>query len=205
MSFFKRFLPKPVQLDDAELIRRYQDPDAVPRWDIVHLSELFRRYTHLIFGVCLKYLRDEEDAKDAVMQIYEKLVVELKIRQVSNFQAWLHVLTKNYCLMWLRARKSKEGRTGSVLSLDNFADEDMESDTFSHPTEEDSLEHSLQQMEKGLLGLPTEQKRCLELFYMQQKCYKEIAEITGYDLTKVKSYIQNGKRNLKIYVEKNNE
>ena len=217
--FFRRSPRKePVleKLDDAELIRQYQDPGAEPRWDVGLVGELFQRYVHLAYGVCLKYLRNEEDAKDAVMQVFEKLVEELKRnaahdRAIIHFKSWLHTLVKNYCLMWLRSRQSKGGREAIAYSFDELVrdagpgGEDgtgMEFPGTGHLTDEETLEQELTRMEKGLRGLPTEQRTCLELFYLQQKCYKEVAEITGYDLNKVKSYIQNGKRNLRIYVEK---
>jgi RNA polymerase sigma factor (sigma-70 family) len=205
---------KPTDLDDAELIRRYQDPDWEPRWDIIFVGELFQRYIHLVYGVCLKYLRNEEDAKDAVMQVFEKLVIELKSKPVTYFKSWLHTLIRNHCLMWLRSRQSKGGKEAATFSLEELirdvggsGDEasGMEFEGGWHLTEEDSLEQDLTLMEKGMQELPFEQKTCLELFYLKQKCYKEIAEITGYELNKVKSCIQNGKRNLKIYVEKHHE
>jgi RNA polymerase sigma-70 factor (ECF subfamily) len=58
-------------------------------------------------------------------------------------------------------------------------------------------------LEKCIETLGDEQKQCVKLFYLQEKCYKEITESTGFDMNKVKSYIQNGKRNLKICMEKN--
>jgi RNA polymerase sigma-70 factor (ECF subfamily) len=217
--FFRRSLRKkpdePAELADAELIRRYQDPTWEPPWDLRLVGELFGRYMHLIYGVCLKYLRNEEDAKDAVMQVFEKLVVELQRnaaqdKPIQYFKSWLHTLVKNHCLMWLRSRQSKSGRQAVGYSLDSFvrevgADEElraMELAAEEHLSEDNSLEHDLTLLEKGLQALPREQKTCLELFYLQGKCYKEIAEITGYELNRVKSCIQNGKRNLKIYLEK---
>jgi RNA polymerase sigma factor (sigma-70 family) len=213
--FFRRSPRKrpeePAALDDAELIRRYQDPDWDPRWDILFVGELFQRYTHLVYGVCLKYLRNEEDAKDAVMQVFEKLVNELKHKPVLHFKSWLHTLVRNHCLMWLRSRQSKGGREAAAFSLDEMIREPgengeertgMEFPDGLHLTDGDALEQDLVLIEKGLQELPFEQKTCLELFYLQQRCYKEIAELTGYELNKVKSYIQNGKRNLRIYVEK---
>jgi len=216
--FFRRSPRKspdqPAGLDDAEIIRRYQDPYWEPRWDIQLVGELFQRYIHLVYGVCLKYLRNDEDAKDAVMQVFEKLVLELKAKPVNNFKSWLHTLVRNHCLMWLRSRQSKSGREAATFSLDEMVREvgvngengsGMDLPSSLHLTEEESQEQELVLMERGIQELPFEQKTCLEMFYLQQKCYKEIAEMTGYELNKVKSYIQNGKRNLKIFVEKNHE
>ena len=191
--FFKKIFQQ-AQKDDASLIRQYKATG-----DVAVLGELYDRYMHLVFGVCMKYLKDEETAKDATMDIFEKLVTTLKGHEVQNFKSWLHVVAKNHCLMQLRAAKSFS-ENGSSEQLSG-----MESEAFLHHNGEDTTEEQLVLMEKGLAALSDEQKECIELFYLQQKCYKEIVEITGYELKKVKSYIQNGKRNLKIFVEEHNE
>ena len=191
--FFKKLFQQ-SQKDDASLVRQYKATG-----DLGVLGALYDRYMHLVFGVCMKYLQDEETAKDATMDIFEKLVVSLKEHEVQNFKSWLHVVAKNHCLMQLRAVKSfSENGTSDSLA-------DMESDAFLHHNGEDTTEEQLVIIEKGLATLSGEQKECIELFYLQQKCYKEIVEITGYELKKVKSYIQNGKRNLKIFVQEYNE
>ena len=193
--FFKRSKTKEVPKSDAELLAAYQQSA-----DLVFLGDLYERYTHLVYGICLKYLHDREDAKDAVMQIFEKLITDLKVHKVENFKNWLAVLTRNHCLMWLRDAKR--------LPVNGFAldgsELNMENGILLHPDtdSEQETEMSLQALERGLQHLPPEQKRCVELFFFENKSYKEICEMTGYELTKVKSYIQNGKRNLKIFVEK---
>ena len=53
--------------------------------------------------------------------------------------------------------------------------------------------------------LNPEQKQTVELFYLQEKSYKEIVDQTGFSMNDVKSYIQNGKRNLKIMLSKTDE
>lgn len=178
------------QLDDAELISRYQSTG-----DLEVLGLLYNRYMHLVFGVCLNYFKDEEQSKDAVMQIFEELVVKVKMHQIQNFKSWLHVLTRNHCLMALR-KASKN----NVISLDEGLVENSE---FVHLDIDDAKETQLSIMEKCMEALPPEQRISVDLFYLQEKNYKEVAELTGYDLLKVKSYIQNGKRNLKICIEKN--
>ena len=191
--FFKKLFQQ-SQKDDASLIRQYKATG-----DLGVLGALYDRYMHLVFGVCMKYLQEEETAKDATMDIFEKLVVSLKQHEVQNFKSWLHVVAKNHCLMQLRsAQRFSENAT----SHDHA---DVESDTFLHHNSEDTTEEQIMLIEKGLTALSGEQKECIELFYLQQKCYKEIVEITGYELKKVKSYIQNGKRNLKIFVQEYNE
>ncbi len=174
---------------DQELIDSYRTSG-----DLEVLGTLYSRYMALVYGVCYKYLKDEEQSKDAVMQIFEELVQKLRIHAVQNFKSWLHVTTKNHCLMILR----KESKNQTISIEDNI----MEIGDFMHPILEDSKETQLTIMEQCLKTLTEEQKRSVELFYLQEKCYKEVAEITGYELVKVKSYIQNGKRNLKICIDK---
>ena len=165
--------------------------------DLELLGKIYEKYMPLVFGLCLKYFRDEEQSKDAVMQIFEDLVKKLKVHEVTNFKSWLYTLTRNHCLMIIRSSSKHE-----MVSIDeNF----MENDAFVHLNLEDDTEEKLSIMAKCIEDLPSEQKISINLFYMKQKCYKEVADTTGFDLNKVKSYIQNGKRNLKICIEKNSE
>jgi len=175
---------------DAELIARYKSSG-----DLEILGTLYSRYMHLVYGVCLNYFKDEEASKDAVMQIFEELIPKLRIHEVQNFKSWLHVLTRNHCLMAMR----KSSRYQTVSIEDQF----VENDTFVHLDISDVQEQQFTVMEKCMETLSEEQRQSVDLFYLQEKCYKEVAEITGYEMLKVKSYIQNGKRNLKICIEKN--
>ncbi len=161
------------------------------------LGNLYERYMPLVYGLCLKYFKDEERSKDAVMQIFEELVKKLKVHEVSNFKSWLYTLSRNHCLMSIRSTSKHE----FVPIEENI----MENEAFSHLEIDEAREGKLSVMEKCIEKLPAEQKDTISLFYLDQKCYKEVSEITGYDLNKVKSYIQNGKRNLKICIEKNSE
>ena len=179
-------------LGDQELLTEYRKSGSLEV-----LGQLYGRYMHLVYGLCLKYLKDEEKSKDAVMQIFEQLISKLKVHEVSNFKNWLYTLARNYCLMELRSSNRHE----FVQMEENF----MEKDAFEHLDIDDTRERKLTVMEKCMETLPPEQKDSINLFYLEQKCYKEIADITGFDLNKVKSYIQNGKRNLKICIEKNGE
>lgn len=163
------------------------------------LGELYSRYMHLVYGVSLKYLSDRSEAQDTVMHIFEKLITELPKHDLSNFKSWLYVLTKNHCLMEIRSRKSAEKKLEGLKTEQEF----MESEAELHPLdrEEGSLEDALKAcIEK----LKSEQKACIELFYYQERCYREIAEQLGMEEKKVKSYLQNGKRNLKICLEEKN-
>lgn len=176
--------------DDAALIAQYKRTGSLEV-----LGVLYNRYMHLVYGVCLNYFKEDEASKDAVMQIFEELILKLRVHEVQNFKSWLHVLTRNHCLMAIR-KLSKN----NTVSIDDVFVENAE---FVHLDIEDTKEKQLTVMEKCMETLPEEQKVSVDLFYLQEKCYKEVAEITGYELVKVKSYIQNGKRNLKICIEKN--
>jgi len=187
--FIKADKRNPVP-EDSWLLAQYKASG-----DLEYLGELYNRYMHLVYGVCLNYFKEEEQSKDAVMQIFEELVLKLRKHEVQNFKSWLHVLARNHCLMALR----KSSKNPTVSIEDTF----VENSTFVHLDLDDAKEQQLSVMEKCMESLPEEQRRSVDLFYLQGKCYKEIAEQTGYDLLKVKSYIQNGKRNLKNCIEKN--
>ena len=175
---------------DIDLIQLYKESG-----DLAHLGVLYSRYTSLVYGVCLKYLKDRDDAKDAVMQVFEKLIETLLNHQVENFKSWLYVIARNHCLMQLRARKGKR--------MEEFSPQLMENEFLLHLEEEPDMEQNLTKLERCIGELVTDQQQCVRLFYLQEKCYKDITSLTGLDLNKVKSYIQNGKRNLKICMEKN--
>lgn len=158
------------------------------------LAILFQRYMDLLYGVCLKYLKQPEAARDAVMQIFEELVQKLPKHEVDNFKSWLYTLAKNHCLMQLRTPKN--------LKTVEFKTESMQLEDNVHLNGVLAKEENLQKMEHCLQTLSNEQRVSVELFYLQNKCYKEIAEATGMDWNKVRSHIQNGRRNLKICMEK---
>ncbi|MCK5135708.1 MAG: sigma-70 family RNA polymerase sigma factor [Bacteroidales bacterium] len=179
---------------DGELLGKFQHSGNL---DL--LGELYSRYMHLVYGVSLKYLGDRDDAQDAVMQIFEKLITDLPRHKVQNFKNWLYVLTKNHCLMEIRSRKSAENRLEGLKIEQEF----MESGEELHPIdrEDSSIEDALKEC---IEHLKAEQKQCIELFYYQKLCYQEIADSLKMEEKKVKSYLQNGKRNLKICLEGKN-
>lgn len=159
-----------------------------------HLSALYQRYMDLVFGVCLKYFKDAERSKDAVMDIYIELTAKLKQHEVENFKGWLHVLARNYCLMQLRSPRN--------VKTTEFNANFMQSAENTHLNGEAvEKETNFVKMEQCLETLPQEQKETVRLFYLENKCYNEIAASTGYDWNKVRSFIQNGRRNLKICME----
>ena len=153
------------------------------------LGSLYERYMELVYGVCLKYLQDVELAKDSVMQIFEELGPRLQKHEVEHFKSWLYTVSKNHCLMLLRSPKNVR-----TIGLNT---ETMQSGEEMHLNGIFRKEADFEKLEKCLEGLSPEQKQSVELFYLQQKCYKDIAEITGKDLNKIRSLIQNGRRNLK--------
>ncbi|HKB44718.1 MAG TPA: sigma-70 family RNA polymerase sigma factor [Chitinophagaceae bacterium] len=159
------------------------------------LGILLQRYTLLLLGVCMKYLKNEDDAKDSVQQIFLKVIQELQKYKVGYFKSWLYMVAKNYCLMKLRDRQGK-----ITMEIN-----DRLSAKAGEETDRDKLlqnDHTLELMEEALKELNAEQQQCVTLFYLQKKSYQEISDATGYNMLQVKSYIQNGKRNLKILIEK---
>lgn len=190
---FVKLFSKKNPRSDLELIEAYKETR-----DNKFVGELFERYTHLVYGVCLKYLKDEEDSKDAVLLIFEKLLTDLLRFEIQNFPPWLHRLTQNYCLMYLRQRQREFKRSADYFT--NQDDERMDSDPdwhLSNKTEKHEKEERLTSIEDALNTLNPEQKQCVELFFLEEKSYQEIVEITGLSLSNVKSFLQNGKRNIK--------
>lgn len=177
------------------------------------VGELFQRYTHLVFGVCMKYLKDEDEAKDGVMQIFEKILTDLHRHNVDNFKGWLYMVAKNHCLMYFRSKKIHVELPRHLT--DDFGNDNYSDDSTFQPEHDGSpgmpvelvsnlhlngedKEKQLTLMESAIKELKEGQKICIELFYLQEKSYEEVAKMTGYTMKEVKSYIQNGKRNLKI-------
>lgn len=177
------------EINDQLLISRFKATG-----DLQVLATLYGRYMDLCYAVSIKYLKDADSAKDVVMEIFEELVDKLKKHEVTNFKSWLHTVVKNHCLMKLRAdaRNKPVNLDENVVQLN----EEM------HHDEIKEKEWQLQEMGKCIEGLVHDQKKAIELFYLQEKCYNEITELTGLDWNKVRSLIQNGRRNLKICMDK---
>lgn len=158
---------------------------------------MFQRYTLLLFGVCMKYLKNEEEAKDAVQQVFMKALTELEKYKVDYFKSWIYMVAKNHCLMKLRDRPGKHTAELSDRIIHMLPEEENEF-KWTHLEKE----HTLETLSASLQELSEEQKCCVMLFYLEKKSYQEIAGQTGFSLMQVKSYIQNGKRNLKILLDK---
>lgn len=178
-------------LSDPELVELYRKEP-----DLEVLGVLYKRYMYLVYGVCMKYLKNRDDSQDAVMQIFETLVTDIPRFEIRNFKSWLYGVTRNHCLMKLRKDHAERNRH------DQFSGEIfMESTAVLHPIE-DNEDSGLQERLKACMEqLKEEQRQCVEMFYYHQRCYKEIAAELALDENKVKSAIQNGKRNLKICIE----
>ncbi len=176
-------------------IKKLSDPDLIARYresgNNIYVGELYQRYTHLVFGVCYKYLGNYDDCHDATIEIFEQLLTKLREHEVSNFKSWLYSVAKNHCLMQLRKKKNN-------VVLKEDMNEVMESRLDLHPPGVNDQEQQLRQLEEAVTRLNDGQRTCIELFYLKQKSYQEIMKETGFDFRQVKSFIQNGKRNLKI-------
>lgn len=182
-----------------ELLDRFSDEALwqgyVAERDRAVLAVLYNRYLTLVYGVCMKYLQNREDARDAAMEVFEKLLAMESSQKVEKFRTWLFVVTKNHCLMKLRSKKGTEQKSFELF---------MENGQAVHPLDEAApdLTPMLQQC---LDTLKDEQKSCVELFYFERLTYEEIALKVKADVKQVKSHLQNGKRNLKICIERRNE
>jgi RNA polymerase sigma-70 factor (ECF subfamily) len=196
LRFFRKDDKKELlSIPDEQLVARYIRTD-----DKEIIGILYERYTHLLFTVCYKYLGNDADAEDTVMLVFEKLFELLKKSEIQNFKNWIYTITKNECLMQLRHKKS-----GDRIKEDNLKKlevEIMESVELNHLLSDGDGEHRIRYLETAITGLSSEQKQCIELFYLNEKSYREVELITGYTYNEVKSHIQNGKRNLKQILER---
>jgi RNA polymerase sigma factor (sigma-70 family) len=175
---------------DNELINKFLETN-----DSAFVGELYERYGHLVLGLCIKYLKNKEEAKDLVIQIFTDLMTDLKKHKIQYFKSWLYVYSKNASLMELRKRQRELKKE---LELQENVHLVMD---FSDPEHLNEKEKQIRFMEIALEELSEDQKVCVDLFYLKNKSYQEIMDHTGYSNNEVKSHIQNGKRNLKIKME----
>lgn len=184
-----RFLrSKPSGDSDGELIERFKETG-----DSDSLARLYERYLALVFGLCLKYLEDATLAEDAVMSIFEELLVKVPHHEIRNFRSWLYTFAKNHCLMQLR----REGKNPTVLFDPGF----MHSQENLHPMDEPAENGREQVLRECMRTLSPQQRSCIKLFYYEGKSYKEIAEMKCEEVGHIRSYIQNGRRNLRNCIE----
>lgn len=175
---------------DAELLSLFRDS-----CNSEYLGHLYNRYTPLVYGVCLKYLQNSEDAQDAVMQIFEFLIEKVNKYNIEVFRTWIYSVTRNHCLQMLR-KKKKEILTDFSIDIMEFSD-------ITHLLCECDDEKKLAALKQCIEKLPDTQRSCIRMFFFAEKSYADIADETKYQMKSVKSYIQNGKRNLKICIENN--
>jgi len=189
---FKIPIKKNIQRSDEDLLQKFSSTA-----DLEALGELYSGYMHLVYGVCLKYLKNRDESMDAVIQIFEKLIIEIPKQRIENFRSWLYVVTKNYCLMQLRSQKTQKERISEWMMNSMVF---MENDSDLHPIDEEEpvLDKALLNCIEKLKG---EQKECIQQFYYENRCYNKIALNLGLEEKKVKSYLQNAKRNLKLCLE----
>jgi len=185
-----------TSLPDEELINKFREEE-----NSLYIGELFSRYAHMAFGISMKYLKNEEASRDSVMHIYESLIEDLKKHDIQNFKGWFHMVIKNHCLMELRKKKSESKRKEEFEKDEALF---MELEQQVHLLSETSVDKELELDNLGdcMSQLKEEQRKCVEMFFLQEKCYKDISRATNFEIKKVKSYIQNGKRNLKNCLEK---
>jgi RNA polymerase sigma factor (sigma-70 family) len=178
----------------SETIRHMSDNELIAHYKRSHdkqlVGELYKRYAHLVLGMCIQYFKDKDTAKDIVLQIFEKLFDELKKREVENFKAWLTFVVRNFCISEIRKIQTKQHRASEY-------EKDVTT-ALSLIEDVPETEKQIEQLEHALNELNPFQKKCIELFYYKNMSYVQIVAITGYSINEVKSYIQNGKRNLKL-------
>lgn len=181
--------------EDGKLLADYKDSG-----NLEFLGELYKRYMPLVYGVCLKYLKDRDKSQDAVMDIFEQLIESTRKHEIRNFKSWLHVISRNHCLMILRSASYRQDQK-NISGQEIF----MESSYTPHHENGQGNEEDLRSLSYCIEQLQNEQKECVRLFYLEHLSYRQIVQRTSYDDKKVKSYIQNGKRNLKICMENQRE
>jgi len=177
-------------LSDLDLVKEYH-----LNRDKQIIGEIYNRYGRLVYGVCLKYLKQVPEAQDMCMKVFEKLQKILHKQDPRNLGSWLHVISKNECLMFLR----KQGKISGTELNENL----LQTEENNQIEQVEIKESKLSELEKAVEQLKPEQRQCIELFYLKEKRYQEVADETGFTLKQVKSFIQNGKRNLKLYLQNN--
>lgn len=175
-----------IEKSDKELTEHYRKSG-----DMADIGLLYDRYAHLMLGMCITYLHDKDEARDAMEQIWEKLIKELRKQSIDNFKSWLGLVSRNHCISLLRKKKTENTRQkdyGYLTNSDMETQEEMRLD--EEPLPIDKLPEALEQLNES-------QKTCIRLFYLEEKSYAQIQSITGFGFKEVKTHLQNGKRNLR--------
>ena len=187
---------KQTYSNDEEIIKAYKKSG-----DKKLIGELFEKHVRKVYGSCLYYFKDKEQAEDAAMQIFEKLIHELRVKEVINFQGWLSYVVRNHCLSVLKINQ----RCGRQIHQSKGFEYVMPDESEEQQLENTKLDAYLEHLPELIKKLNEPQRICIEQFYLKQRSYQEISEFTGYSLNEVKSHIQNGKRNLKLMLLKKDE
>lgn len=194
MSFSSQHTPSSLnEASDAELLELFQKERQSD-----YLGILFTRYRHLAFGVAYKYFRDRDEADDMVGHVFQLLLEKLPGKDVHSFKQYLYGTVRNECLARTRQLKKEHERQQEWAITENSDDSYMEIEDMVHLTDDMPLEDAV---EKAIGQLGEEQRICVRHFFFEGKSYKEISDQTGFTLKSVKSYLQNGKRNLKKLLE----
>jgi RNA polymerase sigma-70 factor (ECF subfamily) len=177
---------------DEELLKHYKQSGNKDLF-----ADLFKKHVSVVYGTCLFYLQDKDEAQDATMQLFEKLMLDINNREIDNFKGWLSFVVRNHCISIIRKNKSQNKNIKSYYEFE-YEDANYETEEKINTVSDDVM---LENMKQCLPKLKENQRLCVELFYLNNKSYQDIANQTGFTLNEIKSYIQNGKRNLKLLLE----
>lgn len=186
------FKKKKEYVSDEDLLLQYKQSG-----DKDLFADLFKKHVTTVYGTCLFYLQDKDEAQDATMVLFEKLMLDISTREINNFKAWLSFVVRNHCISLIRKSKT------AFKNKKSYYDFEMEETSYEAEEKIQSVSDDalLQEMKNCLPRLKDKQRICVERFYLQNKSYQDIADETGYNLNEIKSHIQNGKRNLKLMIE----
>jgi len=182
-------------LSDDELVNQYKRDGNKNVF-----AELFKKHVNVVYGTCLFYLQDKDEAQDATMQLFEKLMIEVKNRDILNFKGWLSFVVRNFCISIIRKNKSYQKNIKSYYEFE-YELPNIETEEKIYSVEDDQM---IAMMTECLFQLKDKQRICIDLFYLKNKSYQAIATETSFSINEIKSYIQNGKRNLKLLIEEKN-
>ncbi len=190
------------KLKKNQPLSKYSDEQLIVKFQETGISEfageLYNRYVHLVYGICLKYIKHKEESKDIAMEVFEKMLAHLPSSDIQSFKKWLYTISRNLCLNYLRNQNKKAEQTREWQLFEKKSKKIMENEDFlclnNEGQEEQLIHHALKQ-------LKPDQRKCLELFFFEGMSYNEIEQKTEYSIKQVKSLLQNGKRNLRILLE----
>jgi RNA polymerase sigma-70 factor (ECF subfamily) len=178
-------------LKDEDLITKYRFSH-----DNTYLGELYLRYLPYVYGVALNQLKSQTEAEELSMTVFNKISSDLKRIEVRQFSDWLYKLVLDLCNIEVRKKTAGKGESKQIL-IEELSDE--KNDLYINT--EDGVKLDSNSLRLAINTLNESQKICIDLFYIQNRSYQEVAETTGYTINQVKTNIQNGKRLLKSYLE----